>query len=146
MPNRASRVSTDIRQEGVYIDVVIKPPGSPLAGIKTRGLIDTGADFILITSSIARQLQLRHVNNDVIGGIGGGEMEARVHIGQIEVPHLQFRKTLPLYAIGWSATSHAVLLGRSFLEHFVFIYDGPSQVFHFSLPLEGGYHRPGDAN
>jgi predicted aspartyl protease len=140
MGETGGTVATPIPHHGVLIDVVIKAPGSQFAGIKTKGLIDTGADFVLISPAIARQLQLRHTNDDIVGGIGGGEVDAKVYSGSIEVPELGFQRILPLYAVAWDPTSHAVLLGRSFLKYFVFRYDGPSETFHFSNPLVGGYH------
>ena len=101
-----------------------------------RGLIDTGSDFILTSHTIARQLHLRHHDDDIVGGISGGEVAAKIHSGSVGVPDLGFERTLPLYAVPWSQTSHTVLLGRSFLRYFVFRYDGPSNVFHFSKPIE----------
>ncbi|MCR5873880.1 retroviral-like aspartic protease family protein [Phenylobacterium sp. J426] len=101
-----------------------------------RGLIDTGADFVLLSPSIAKRLELRHVDNDVVGGIGGGQFPAKVYSGAICVPELEFERTLPLYAVPWDPTSHTVLLGRSFLKHFIFRYDGPSDLFHFSKPVD----------
>lgn len=106
-----------------------------MSGIRARGLIDTGADFVLFSPSIARSLQLRHINTDIIGGIGGGEVDAKVYSGLVEIPELGFRKVMPLYGVAWDPTSHTVLLGRSFLKHFVFRYDGPSELFHFSKPI-----------
>lgn len=136
MGDRGGTVATPIRHQGPLIEVRIKAPGSPLAGVRVRGLIDTGADFVLFSPSIARQLQLRQTDSDVVGGIGGGQVPAKVFSGTIEVPELGFEKVLPLYAVDWDPTSHTVLLGRSFLRYFVFRYDGPSEVFHFSKPLD----------
>ena len=140
MSDGGGTVATPIPHRGVLIDVVIKTPNSKFSGIKTKGLIDTGADFVLVSPAIARQLQLRHINDEMVGGIGGEEVEAKIYSGSIEVPELGFQKTLPLYAVAWDTTSHAVLLGRSFLKYFVFRYDGPSEVFHFSKPLYDSYH------
>jgi len=98
---RGGRVALPMRVDGPFIDVTINLPHSPLAGIQVTGLIDTGSDFVLISNSIARRLQLRHTNDDVVGGIAGGEVDAKVHSGCIEVPHLSFKKVLPLYAVPW---------------------------------------------
>jgi hypothetical protein len=103
--------------------------------VTVRGLIDTGADFILFSPTIAKRLQLKHRDDDTVGGIGGGDIPAKIYSGCIAVPELGFEKVLPLYAVAWDPTSHTVLLGRSFLKYFVFTYDGPSEVFHFSQPL-----------
>ena len=144
MSKPGGRVATPIRHQGTLIDVVIKPVGSLLSGTKVRGLIDTGSDFVLISPSIAHTLGLRHVDNDVVGGIGGEEIGAKVYSGCVTVPELNFERALPLYAVDWSPTSHTVLLGRSFLKFFVFRYDGPSELFHFSSPLDSSYHPSDD--
>lgn len=122
------------------IDLVIRHPLSALSGVKARGLIDTGADFVLCAPSIARSLGLRQTNTDVVGGIGGEEVDASVYSGKLIVEELSFQRVLPIYAVPWGPTSHTVLLGRSFLQYFVFEYDGPSEVFHFSAPLHGSSH------
>jgi len=126
-----------IRHQGVLIDVHIKTPGSNMAGVKVRGLIDTGADFVLISPTVAKTLGLRHVNYDIVAGIGGEEVAAKIYSGALKVPDLGFEKVLPLYAVPWNPVSHTALLGRSFLRYFVFKYDGPSEVFHFSRPIDG---------
>lgn len=136
MARGGGNIATPITNNGPLIDVVVKLPGSQLSGVKVRGLIDTGADFVLFSPSIARSLGLRHVNDDLVGGIGGGEVSAKVYIGCLEVPDLGFSRVMPLYGVDWDPTSHTVLLGRAFLKHFVFRYDGPSGAFHFSRPLD----------
>ena len=129
-------VDTPIEHRGVFIDVEIKQPGSPFAGSKVRGLIDTGSDFVLIGHALARKHHLRHIDDDIVGGISGGEVPAKIHSGCVVVPDLGFEKTLAVYAVPWSQTSHMILLGRSFLRFFVFRYDGPSNVFRFSKPID----------
>lgn len=136
MSSPGGTVDTPIVHRGVFLDVEIKHPGSPFAGSKVRGLIDTGSDFVLISHALARKHNLRHTDDAVVGGISGGEVAAKVHSGCLLVPDLGFVKTLAVYAVPWSETSHTVLLGRSFLRYFVFRYDGPSDVFHFSKPID----------
>lgn len=136
MSASGGNVDTPIEHRGVFIDVEIKHPTSPFAGTKVRGLIDTGSDFVLISHTLARKHSLRHVDDDRVGGISGGEVPAKIHSGCVVVPSLRFEKTLNVYAVPWSETSHTVLLGRSFLRYFVFRYDGPSNVFHFSKPFD----------
>jgi hypothetical protein len=144
MATLGGTVPMPIRHRGPLIDVTVNRPGSQLAGIKVQGLIDTGSDFVLFSPTIARRLELRHINDDVVGGIGGQDANATIYSGCLEVPDLEFEKILPLYAVHWGPTSHMVLLGRSFLRYFVFKYDGPSEVFHFSRPLDGEYHPAED--
>lgn len=136
MSGVGGNVETNIKHDGVMIDFVINHPSRQFAGTTVRGLIDTGADFVLIAPAIAKKLQLKHRDNAIVGGIGGEEVAAKVYSGCLEVPKLgNFVKVLPVYAVPWGSTTHHVLLGRSFLRHFVFRYDGPSETFHFSLPL-----------
>lgn len=136
MSSFGGNVETPILHQGVFIDVEISQPGSAFSGVKVRGLIDTGSDFVLVSQAVARTLRLRHVDDDIVGGISGGTVPAKIHSGRVRVPSLSFEKTLPLYAVPWSETSHTALLGRSFLRHFVFRYDGPSDTFHFSKPFD----------
>ena len=136
MASHGPEVPTRIEQRGVFIDVVINHPNRALAGIKARGLIDTGSDHVLISRSIAKTLKLRHVGDEDLGAIGGMTVSGALHSGVVQVPHLRFERLLPLYAVDWDQLSHSVLLGRSFLKHFVFRYDGPSDVFRFSQPID----------
>ena len=138
MAGAGGNIATPITHQGPFIDVIISAPGPQVPASKVRGLIDTGADFVLFSPSIARSLRLRQVDEVPVGGIGGGSINAKVYSRSLRVPDLGFEKTMPLYAVDWDPTSHTVLLGRSFLKYFVFRYDGPSEVFHFSAPLGGG--------
>lgn len=130
-------VVTEIEHAGPIIDVVIRPVSSSLSGLKARGLIDTGATDILISPDIAAKLNLRHLNDDVMDIVGGGTLDSQVHSGWIEVPNLHFKRILPLHSVPWKQTTHTILLGREFLKHFIFYYDGPKGMFHFSKPLDG---------
>jgi predicted aspartyl protease len=129
-------VVTEIEQAGPIIDVIIKPVGGQFSGLRARGLIDTGATDILISPDIAAKLNLRHLNDDVMNVVGGGELSSQVYSGWIEVSHLEFKRIVPLHAVPWTQTTHTILLGREFLRHFIFYYDGPRGMFHFSKPLD----------
>ena len=133
---------TEISGDGPIIDVTIKKIGSPFAGLKANGLIDTGATDIVISSDIAEKLDLRYVNPDIMNVAGGGTIGANVYSGFIEVPALNFKRIVPLHAVVWKQTSHTILLGREFLRHFIFYYDGPKNMFHFSKPMDGMYEFP----
>lgn len=127
---------TPIEHAGPIIEVSIKRVGSPLAGLTARGLIDTGASDILISPAIAQKLNLTHVNDDIMDVVGGGTLDSQMYSGFIEVPTLGFAKIVPLYAVPWKQTSHTILLGREFLRYFMFYYDGPKGMFHFSKPFD----------
>jgi hypothetical protein len=64
-------------------------------------------------------------------GVVGESVETTVYAGYIEVPERGFRKTHQMYAPRAGAPSSHILLGRSFLAHFMMIYDGPTGVVHF---------------
>lgn len=136
MAGHGVEVPTRIEQRGVFIDVVVKHPNRALAGITAKALIDTGSDHVLISRSLARTLKLRHVGDEELGAIGGATVTGSLYSGIVQVPTLTFERVLPLYAVDWDQLSHSVLLGRSFLKHFVFRYDGPSNVFKFSRPID----------
>jgi predicted aspartyl protease len=126
----------EIEHAGPIIDVIIRPVRGSFSGLRARGLIDTGATDVLISPAIASKLGLSHVNDDVMNVVGGGELDSKVYSGYIEVAELEFKKILPLHAVPWRQTSHTILLGREFLRYFIFNYDGPRGMFHFSRPID----------
>lgn len=64
-------------------------------------------------------------------GVVGGAVEATVYAGELDVPELNFRRTLQMYSPKSISPLSPVLLGRSFLEFFVLTYEGPAGLFHF---------------
>jgi predicted aspartyl protease len=130
----------EIEPDGPIIEVTIRKVGSVFAGISARGLIDTGATDIVISPDIADKLELKHVNDDLLNVVGGGTLYSKVYSGLIDVPALKFNRIVPLHVVPWKQTTHTILLGRAFLRHFIFNYDGPHGMFHFSNPI-GGTHE-----
>lgn len=61
----------------------------------------------------------------------GADHPAREYAGLVAIPELDFEKFLPVYAPDGVYTAPSILLGRSFLEHFDFSYNGPSGTFTF---------------
>ena len=74
-----TEVATNIEQRGVFINVVVNHPKGVFAGINATGLIDTGADHILISRSIARQVKLRSFGDQELGAIGGTTVIGTLH-------------------------------------------------------------------
>jgi predicted aspartyl protease len=119
---------------GPLIDISIQGVGSAFAGIAARGLIDTGASIVCISQRIADQLNLVSVDEDDMGVVGGGTIRANIYMGYLSVESLGFRELMRLYAVPMKQPGHSVLLGRSFLKHFIVTFNGPEGMFHFSTP------------
>ncbi len=64
-------------------------------------------------------------------GVVGGSVEATVYAGELDVPELNFRKTLQMYSPKTMSPLSQILLGRSFLSFFNLMYEGPAGLFHF---------------
>ena len=107
------------------------PEAGPLC--ETRGLIDTGASDVCIDYRLAEQLGLRRIDQQDVGVVGG-TVPATIYLGVLEIPALGFRQLMPLYALRVRRPTHEVLLGRSFLQHFIVTFDGPNGTFHFATP------------
>ena len=130
-----------LRLNGPRLRVIVRSlgpsgvqPGSDFA--EQDALIDTGASDICIDARVARQLGLQAV--DIVRiGVVGGFAEAVVYAGILEVPELHFSRIMRFYAPRGAAPSSQLLLGRSFLAHFIMTYDGPNGIFHFYNPSVG---------
>lgn len=90
-----------------------------------HALVDTGATESCIDSVLADYLQLPIVDKRSIGGVGGVH-EVNIHLAQIYVPTLNF-SIVGLFAgvhLRAGGQVHSALMGRTFLRHFVMIYEG----------------------
>jgi hypothetical protein len=74
------------------------------------------------------------IGSEPVAVVGGGLVEARVCSGRLRVPALQFDEVVRLFAIPGGHGSSQVLLGREFLKHFVFTFDGPEEMFSWYYP------------
>jgi len=88
---------------------------------------------VCIDNRIALQLGLKATDMQTLGVVGS-EIQATVYAGSLEVPELNYKKTMPMFAPRKSSLAHPVLLGRSFLKDFIMTYDGPNGMFHFAEP------------
>jgi hypothetical protein len=110
--------------------VLLKNPFDAAKAIEADALIDTGASCICINRRIAKELGLVRTGETRMIAVGA-DHPAIEFAGLLCVPELEFEKFLPVYAPDGVYTAPSVLLGRSFLEHFVFTYHGLDGTFQF---------------
>ncbi len=67
--------------------------------------------------------------------VGDARLQASVYLGRLIVPALEFDELTRFHALSMSHPSSRVLLGRSFLKHFIVTYNGPEGMFHFERPI-----------
>lgn len=115
----------------VIEDISIQPLGSPFAGIRVTGLIDTGASVVCMSKKIASKLGVLPVDKDDLDVVGGGRVPADIYSVYLSIPLLNYREIARIYAVGMVHPSQNVLLGRSFLRDFVVTFHGPTGVFTF---------------
>ncbi len=90
-----------------------------------HALIDTGATESCIDISLAQKLELPAVDKITISGVGGANTH-NVYMAQIHIPQLnftQYGKFAGVQLVGGGQQHHA-LLGRTFLQGTIMIYDG----------------------
>ena len=132
-----------LKVEGPILDVIIhREPNAAGGGggpalYESGGLIDTGASDVCIDYRLASELRLRQIDQQTVA-TPGGSLLAAVFLGVLEVPALQFKKLMPLYALKVGRASYNVILGRSFLADFIVTFDGPNGFFHFAHPTDLG--------
>ena len=101
------------------------PPILPVNGLPA--LVDTGATDSCIDKLLAAQLRLPVVDRQRIAGVHGAQ-EVNMHLAQIHVP--SFAVTLYGRFAGVDLIAggmvHHALIGRTFLQHFTMVYNGPS--------------------
>jgi predicted aspartyl protease len=94
-------------------------------------VIDTGASHTCIPASIANELHLRQVEEDVIvvsGPQRSGE-KRNVYVSNFSFLGFDFHNH-PVVSIEW----HEVLIGRDIINKWLLTLDGPKQVFTIEVP------------
>jgi hypothetical protein len=117
--------------------VLLKNPFGANQGIEADALIDTGASCICINRRIAKELGLVRTGETRMIAVGA-DHRAIEYAGILCVPELDFEKFMPVYAPEGVHTAPSMLLGRSFLEHFVCTYHGMDGVFQFHNEARDG--------
>lgn len=90
-----------------------------------KALIDTGASESCIDENLAIKLQLPIVDVISIAGAGGPQ-DHNVYAAEVNIPALSFKQFGRFAGVHLSAggQSHQVLLGRTFLQPMIMVYDG----------------------
>lgn len=98
-------------------------------------LIDTGASHVFIDAHIAGELNLPERNRKSISTVSG-EVGGLGYSGRLVVRGLEFDEHIELVAMKDSEKrmNYKIVRGRTFLERFLFEYDGPSGQLVFRLP------------
>lgn len=126
--------SDDLIREGPSLNVHVgfdsaynsksaKRPQSQILDV--RALIDTGATMSSIDTDLADKLKLPRVDQQPVAGVSGKDMMP-VFLAQIYVPDLSFIIYGRFHGarLTEGGIPYQVLLGRSFLSHFIMTYDG----------------------
>ena len=99
-------------------------------------MIDTGASDICIDYRIAHALNLRQIDSQTIGTVGG-PIHSAVYLAIIEIPALKYREPMRVYAPKLERPTYNSLLGRTFLSEFLMTYDGEDGICHFARKRAG---------
>ena len=88
-------------------------------------LVDTGATFSCIDSTLANELQLPIVDRQSVSGVHG-KQELNLHLAHIYVPSLHFITYGMFFGVHLvsGGQPHSALIGRSFLKDFNMVYNG----------------------
>lgn len=130
-----------LRANGPRIDVIIRNPlrhelvVNTAAFLEREALIDTGASVVCIDKSIAEELALEQTDKRSVHAVGG-MVETSVFAGLLEVPELDYKRVIEMFAPRHASASHAVLLGRSFLQDFIVTFNGPDGTFQFAPEIQ----------
>jgi hypothetical protein len=133
---QAERRSNLVAQ-GPIIDLIIRREDGAQAieavpnFFESRAMIDTGASDVCIDYRIAHALNLRQIDSQTIGTVGG-PVHAAVYLAIVHVPVLHYREPMRVYAPKLDRAGYGVLLGRTFLSEFLMTYDGEDGVCHFA--------------
>ncbi len=88
-------------------------------------LVDTGAEESCIDRLLASQLRLPVVDRRNVCGVHGAR-EVDMHLAQVHIPALKFTVHGAFAGVELKEGGHRqqILLGRTFLTHFTFVYAG----------------------
>jgi predicted aspartyl protease len=112
------------------------PLQKPVAGINgVEALVDTGASESCIDALLAGQLNLPIVDKRTISGVGGSH-SVNIYLAQVHVPSLAFTIYGPFAGVNLAGGGqrHQALIGRTFLQAFTMVYEGPTGTVKLSRP------------
>ena len=120
---------TSLIKFGPSIEVVVSaqvdPTQAPTEGHTTHALVDTGASQSCIDMQLAQTLGLPVVDFVMIGGAAGANRHP-LYAGRVAIPVLEIFQFGAFAGVDLAGGEqpHQVLLGRTFLQNTVMIYDG----------------------
>ena len=109
----------------VVVSPLVDPPRPPTEGHTTHALVDTGATQSCIDVQVAESLDLPVVDFVMIAGAAGASRHP-LYAARIAIPALEIFEFGAFAGVdlGAGEQPHRVLLGRTFLQGTVMIYDG----------------------
>lgn len=125
-PNKA-----DLRRFGPSFQVIVghyaspDPADTPPQVETVWALVDTGACESFIDSDLAKKLDLPVIDTTQISGVGGMATHDvyLAHINNVGLEFSQFGRFAGVHLTN-GGQPHGVLLGRTFLENVMMVYDG----------------------
>lgn len=119
-----------LRKHGPHMRVLLRNPFDLARYVEADAIIDSGASCVCINRRLAKELGLTRTGQTRMIAVGA-DHPAQEYAGLVVVPELDFERFLPVYAPDGVYTAPSILLGRSFLEYFVFSYNGSDGNFTF---------------
>ena len=116
----------------------VTPTGDSTVFADVMGVIDTGADTVLIPRGIAKRLGLRPIRNTVAILASGEQRAAISYMGVLEIPAIGYRDEIEMTAMMEGGEANHILLGRNFLREFLVTIDCANDVVHYQR-VGGGY-------
>ena len=109
----------------VVVSPFVDPPQPPTEGHTTHALVDTGATQSCIDIQVAQSLSLPVVDFVMIAGAAGASRHP-LYAARVAIPALEIFQFGAFAGVGLTDAEqpHRVLLGRTFLQGTVMIYDG----------------------
>lgn len=109
----------------VVVSPLVDPPRPPIEGHATYALVDTGATQSCIDIEMAQSLNLPVVDFVMIAGAAGASRHP-LYAARVAIPALEIFEfgSFAGVDLGAGEQPHRVLVGRTFLQSTVMIYDG----------------------
>lgn len=134
-----------LQRNGPHLRVILSNPFDASKFREVDAIIDSGASCVCISRRLVKDLGLEWTGPTRMIAVGA-EHPAGMYACSIAVPELDFEKFLPVCAPEGVYTAPTILLGRSFLEFFVFSYQGQDGTFTFHSeatepPIDEGFEE-----